>query len=153
MLDKIVVGERLRAFREAIGQSQGDLARALGLSQSGLSEIENGRNYLGIQYLEPLVQRFRLDVAWLLTGTGPMLSPGAQVADGAPPYQEPLDADLLRDVLKYIWDFLVEEDREITPEKAAEVATVMYTFLYRERHGTAGAEAGDVMRRMMGLLG
>ena len=152
MIDKVQLGERLRALREAAGKTQGELARLLGLSQSGLSEIEHGRNWLGIEYLEPLIRHLGLNVGWLLTGDGPMLLPGTQVAEGAPAYMQPLDADLLRDILRYIGNYLEDEDREITPEKMAEVATVMYSFLYRERHGTVGTETENTLRRLMGLL-
>jgi len=42
-LDAYVAGHHLRELREAVGKTQVKLAKVLGVSQSGCSQIENGK--------------------------------------------------------------------------------------------------------------
>ena len=53
-LDLKQLGNRLRVAREACGLSQGDVASALGLSQSAYSHFERGTRVLGLEYLDAL---------------------------------------------------------------------------------------------------
>lgn len=53
------ITEALRAARLAAKLKQGDLAKALGISQAFLSDIEHGRRELGEQHYEKLPDAIR----------------------------------------------------------------------------------------------
>lgn len=56
------VTEALREARIAAGLSQQDVARALGISQPFVNDIEHGRRALGEQHYEKLPQPIRIAV-------------------------------------------------------------------------------------------
>lgn len=51
-LDTYVAGHHLRELRKAVGKTQAELAKVLGVSQARISQIENGK--IGAMELETL---------------------------------------------------------------------------------------------------
>jgi len=65
--------ERLQAFRKEKKLSGEALGAILGLTKSGLSNVENGRAKVSIEYLEILINTYpELNIYWLISGKGEM---------------------------------------------------------------------------------
>lgn len=65
------VSERIKIVREALGESQKDMAKAIGISLPALQGYEAGKSFPGGKVLESLVKR-GFNANWLLTGEGEM---------------------------------------------------------------------------------
>lgn len=69
----MAVGDRVKAARTTLQITQKELAQRLSISQSYLSEVENGKGKANIDLLVGLAIYFpELNPEWLLTGRGPM---------------------------------------------------------------------------------
>ncbi|EIV5800344.1 TPA: XRE family transcriptional regulator [Klebsiella pneumoniae] len=64
----ISVGERVISIRKQAGLNQRDFAARLGISNGGISQIENGKAMPGGDFLLRIHQEFGVDITWLLTG-------------------------------------------------------------------------------------
>lgn len=62
-----VVGENLRAYRQARGINQEDLAYRLGLHRTYMSDIERGKRNLSLQTIEQFAELLDLEPLSLLT--------------------------------------------------------------------------------------
>jgi transcriptional regulator with XRE-family HTH domain len=69
---KKAIGRRFREFRETIGMKRIDMAKLCKVSQSLISNFENGRAILHTKYLIILNRELRLNIHWLFGGQGPM---------------------------------------------------------------------------------
>lgn len=63
------IGDRVRRTREQKGIARGDLARSVGLSYTGLSDLELGKAKSTTR-LHKLASELAVDVDWLETGKG-----------------------------------------------------------------------------------
>ena len=70
MVDNIR-SERFKQIRKRLGMNQEDFAKALALTQSGVSFIEKGGG-LSIETLQKLKDVYNVNVEWVLTGEGEM---------------------------------------------------------------------------------
>lgn len=70
------MNERLRGLRKALGMSMEEFGKILGITKSGVSDIENGRRSVTDQHIKMLtIQSLSgkyLNEAWLRTGEGEM---------------------------------------------------------------------------------
>ncbi|MCP4146211.1 MAG: helix-turn-helix transcriptional regulator [bacterium] len=73
-LAKKEVGRRFRRFRESIEKAQYELAEELGISQSTIANIERGKAFPNINYLHNFYHKYNLNINWLITGEGEMLT-------------------------------------------------------------------------------
>ena len=64
------LGERLKQLRG--NTRQADLAAALGMAQTTLSNYETGRNEPNIETIRIFVSHFSVNLRWLLFGEGPV---------------------------------------------------------------------------------
>ncbi|HID4045039.1 TPA: helix-turn-helix domain-containing protein [Pluralibacter gergoviae] len=64
----ITVGERVIAIRKRAGLNQRAFAARLGISNGGISQIENDKAMPGGDFLLRIHQEFGVDITWLLTG-------------------------------------------------------------------------------------
>ena len=62
------IGQRLRLWRTRKGVKGCQLAVSISISQSSLSEIENGKSLPSAQTIIGLMRLERMDIFWLLTG-------------------------------------------------------------------------------------
>lgn len=71
------MNKRFRALRKALGLTQGEFGKILGLTTSGVSEIESGRRNVTEQHLIMLsnYKEKPIDVNWIRTGEGEMFLP------------------------------------------------------------------------------
>ena len=63
-------GERIRALRRQLDVSQKIFAQHLGISQSTLSQVENGHHYPSIESLGKLIGELNINANWVLLGQG-----------------------------------------------------------------------------------
>ena len=66
--------QRLRQVRKHFNMQQSDLAKRLGLSQAGVSWLEQDGNTVSEQIIRLLHLDFHVSEEWLRTGDGPMFS-------------------------------------------------------------------------------
>lgn len=64
------VGQRIRARRDELGWKQDDLADAAGISNSFLSDLENGKRSVGADKLLDIARALSLSLDFLMTGEG-----------------------------------------------------------------------------------
>ncbi len=63
---------RIKQIRTKLGFQQGDFARQMGVHQQQLSKYERGENKPSAEFFTKLVEKFRININWLLTGDGEM---------------------------------------------------------------------------------
>ncbi len=65
---------RLKQVRKQLGLSQQDFGKALGVSNTAISKLENGENNVTDQMAKLIRREFNVDYIWLTTGKGEMFS-------------------------------------------------------------------------------
>ena len=65
--------ERFKAARKALGLTQVEFAKKLGMTQAGISAIESGRVKTSDRMIQILSNTFSISAEWLRTGEGEML--------------------------------------------------------------------------------
>jgi phage repressor protein C with HTH and peptisase S24 domain len=66
-------GDRLRIFRETIGANQSEFAQVLDVAPSFISGIERNTKAISRDLIERLLNKYNININWLLTGEGAML--------------------------------------------------------------------------------
>lgn len=69
----MTIGDRVKRARKHAGLNQRDLAKAIGITQPSLSELERGESRSSA-YLIQIAAACGIDATWLATGQGEMLS-------------------------------------------------------------------------------
>jgi transcriptional regulator with XRE-family HTH domain len=102
------IGKRFRRFRETIRKAQHELASELDIYQSTITNIERGKTFPNIKYLQHFYHKYDLNVNWLLTNQGDMIiyhyrtNPNAlSVMDCHLAYNDP-KYELYADLLNYM---------------------------------------------------
>ncbi len=67
------IGKRFKKFRESIGKSQTQLAKELNLYQSTITNIEVGKTFPNIKYLQYFFLTYGLNANWLMNNSGEMI--------------------------------------------------------------------------------
>jgi transcriptional regulator with XRE-family HTH domain len=92
---KTEIGKRFKRFREAIGKTQAQLARELDVYQSTITNIEVGKTFPGIRYLDYLQKNYKLNISWLISSKGDLYEreesfpPPASLLDCHVPVKDP----------------------------------------------------------------
>lgn len=68
------IGDRFYQFRKSIGKAQHQLASELNVSQSTIANIECGKAFPNLTYLQHFYRRYRLNINWLFTSQGNMFA-------------------------------------------------------------------------------
>ena len=66
------MGERVKELRKALGLSGEKFGEKIGVTRSGISDIERGRNGLSDSNILAICREFNVNEEWLRTGTGEM---------------------------------------------------------------------------------
>lgn len=66
--------ERLRKVRKALGMTQAEFGRALGMKPNSISTIESGKNAVSNQVCRSVCESFGIREEWLRTGEGEMFA-------------------------------------------------------------------------------
>lgn len=125
------VNERFKKLRKALGLTQSEFGKILGLSTSGVSEIEAGRRKVTEQHLIMLsnYKEKIINIEWLRTGTGEMFKQttpyeeaynrfGYIMENAAPSKKAALSMllELLYTIPDKQWDIIMKEFEEIKKE-------------------------------------
>ncbi len=70
------IGKRIEEIREQVGLSQSALARAIGTSQSGISQIEAGERNPSFEMLRQIAKALNVSVPHLVGAEVEQLAPG-----------------------------------------------------------------------------
>lgn len=116
------IAERLRQARESKGLSQGDVARAAGVTQGTIGNIESGvrRNP---RELLAIADAVGVTAEWLKDGKGPMHRGDAQSIPTERALVEHPDSRRLRDAPDVAWRDLGTAMRDVAGWVVVEVAT------------------------------
>jgi transcriptional regulator with XRE-family HTH domain len=127
------IGVRLRHARKSRGISQEKLAKAIGVKQAAISQLETGesKSFRGTT-LVSIAQTLKVSPDWLATGKGPM--------DG---HHEPLPADAER----VARDWLL-----LTPQVRSRVAAMIRTMV-ETSHGDLEAAPDEKVAAAYGKPG
>lgn len=68
----MTIGERIRQIRTAGGCTLKQFADRIGISDSAVSQIENGRSGISDQTIRSVCREFGINETWLRTGEGEM---------------------------------------------------------------------------------
>jgi len=71
------MNERIRALRLSLGLTLESFGSHIGMSKSGLSQIENGKNGTTDQTIKSICREFHVREEWLRTGEGEMYEDAA----------------------------------------------------------------------------
>lgn len=95
------MGERIRALRKELGLSQKAFSAKLGITDSGLSNLESGKRNLTEQMIISICREFNANRTWLVEGVGEMFTdiPNTLLDELA------LQFDLSGDDMEFISDF------------------------------------------------
>ena len=66
------MNERLKELRIALGMSQEEIGKRLGVTRGAISRIESGSNSLTPSMQKSICREFSVNEEWLRTGTGSM---------------------------------------------------------------------------------
>lgn len=71
------INDRFRELRKTFGKSQEEFGKILGITKSGVSDIENGRRNVTEQHLIMIhnASEWNVNMDWLKTGNGDMFIP------------------------------------------------------------------------------
>lgn len=77
------IGQRFKKFREAMGKTQVQLAKELGVYQSTITNIEVGKTFPGIKYLHYFHIKYSLNINWIVNNSGGMLTADEEIDPNA----------------------------------------------------------------------
>ena len=105
-IDLTTVGGRLKSKRVAAGLTQEELAESLYVSRTAISKWESGRGYPNIDSLKAISKFFSVTIDELLDEIHAMLDKAwtLPLSGG----KCTVDADHLRDIVRYIHEHLME---------------------------------------------
>ncbi|MCC8043935.1 MAG: helix-turn-helix domain-containing protein [Clostridiales bacterium] len=69
------INSRFKQIRLMLNMSQEEFGKSIGLSKSGVSNIENGERGLRDTYISIICNTFHINSQWFRTGIGDMLPP------------------------------------------------------------------------------
>ena len=115
------MNERIRMLREALGLTYNDFSEKLGMSISGISEVEKGRRAVQERHIKLILAAFpRVSETWLRTGEGEMFrKEDSSMAE----LISRLDLPDITNTLLDVYEELPDEARAIVLEYAHKVIT------------------------------
>lgn len=117
--------ERIRAVRKKVGLTIVEFGDRLGVSNSAISMIENGKNNASNQTITQICQTFGVNEHWLRTGEGEMMAPQdrekeimafiGDILKGEPDFRRALVHVLAR-MTQDQWEMMEAKARELLEE-------------------------------------
>lgn len=150
----MMIGERIKEVRKALGMNQTDFAARLGSVQNTITGYETGRRVPSNQVIASICREFRVNEEWLRTGAGEMFvpTPASIVDELAEEYHLCPEAQAM--VEKFItldpaaqlavFDYMcavVDELRGREPDREERLRDELERQLAKEKKGTEKSEA------------
>ena len=90
------LGERLKLVRERLGMTQKEFAEFLGVGIASVQRYEREERIPSGEFLKLLLDKFNININWLLTGEGSMFvnPPQKEPVKETPPNQAGIDKEL-----------------------------------------------------------
>jgi transcriptional regulator with XRE-family HTH domain len=98
------MNERIKLLRNAMGLSQEEFGKLIGISKSGISSIESGQRNVTDKHVKLLIMECNLNEDWLRTGEGSMfteLMPEDEFAAAAAELSRDGDKIAMQAVIEY----------------------------------------------------
>lgn len=124
------MNERLKAIRMNKGLSQKEIAETLGIGLRSWQQYELGTSIPGGKVLEALLLKLRVNINWLLSGTGQMY-----FVEGEVEY----DRELMIQAVAALEDCLTKRGVELDQVRKGKVAVKLFENLKR-----SGVAAGNL---------
>ena len=68
----LIYGENFKKFREALGYNQSNIAANIEITPQAIQRVEAGNGNFNDEIKAKLIEKFNLNINWLLTGNGEM---------------------------------------------------------------------------------
>ena len=68
----LIYGENFKKFREALGYNQSNIAAKIEITPQAIQRVEAGNGNFNDEIKAKLIEKFNLNINWLLTGNGEM---------------------------------------------------------------------------------
>ena len=75
------MNNRFKQIREKLNLSQEEMGEAIGITRSGISNIESGKRSVSERHIKLLRSAYNVNEHWLRTGEGEMFNPAAASLD------------------------------------------------------------------------
>lgn len=79
-LNRKMIAKRLRAAREQVGLSQGQVAKEFDLARPAISEIEAGRRRVSGEELQKFARLYKVTIAWITKEKPEVDNPAVELA-------------------------------------------------------------------------
>ncbi|MHC1697546.1 MAG: helix-turn-helix domain-containing protein [Geobacteraceae bacterium] len=135
------MNERLKAVRLNKGLSQKEISEVLGIGLRSWQQYELGTSIPGGKVLESLLLKLRVNINWLLSGSGQMY-----FAEGDVDY----DRELMIQAITSLESCLVKKGIRLDPAKRGKVAVKLFENL--KRSGVSAENLEMVEREALELL-
>lgn len=109
------IAQRFKDIRVKLGFNQNEFANNLGTNQSGITDIERAIKKPSVEIMEILVNKYAINLNWLICGAGKM-----KLSESAMQVNEPQAEYGNNDV----WKQLAEERKERIEELKKQVQTL-----------------------------
>ena len=137
----IMMNERLKDVRSSKDMSQREIAQFLGIGLKSWQQYENGSSIPGGKVLEALHLKLKVNINWLLSGSGQMY-----FAEGDVDY----DRGLMIQVITSLESCLVKKGIRLDPAKRGKVAVKLFENL--KRSGVSAENLEMIEREALELL-
>lgn len=78
--ERLAIAQRLRAAREQVGLSQGQVAVMMGLQRPSVSEVEAGRRGVSAEELTKFAEIYKVSMSWLTKAEAEVQDPAVELA-------------------------------------------------------------------------
>lgn len=136
-----MLNERLKILRQNLNLTQSDIANALEIAPRSWQQYENGSSIPGGKVLEALHLKLKVNINWLLSGSGQMY-----FREGDVDY----DRELLIQAISTLESCLVKKGVELDPVKKGKVAVKLFENL--KRSGISAENLEEVEREAVELV-
>lgn len=112
-----LAGTRVKQVRMSRNLTQKEFAETLGVSQGFLSEVEKGIKPASDTFFIALINLYKINEKWLLTGDGPIFREEKR---------EVLNLQLMKEVIEHVEELFKKKKYYLPPRKKAEFIALLY---------------------------
>ena len=120
-MGEMSLGLRIKEVREKAGLNQDEFAKLLGLTPNTVSRYEQGHRLPDSNFLTHLVEKFKCDPGWLLTGKE------LKIIE-----QPSVNLDFMREVIESVEEVFQKDKLSLPPTKKAELIVLTYEELLED---------------------